>query len=326
VRNFLAALVLALAAPAVACAEPQPAGAPIEAQGPAGVLRGTLLTPEDAGAGGVVLSIPGSRPTDRDGNNTMGIRAASYRLLAEALAEQGVSSVRIDKRGMFESAAEGIDPNNIVIADYAADVAAWTATIRQRTGARCVWLAGHSEGALVALAAAQSDANVCGLVLIAGPGRRLADVLREQLVSNPANAPLLADAERIISALEAGQRVPASEIPAPLQPLFREQVQGFVISLFSYDPAELVRSYSGPVLVMQGTTDLQVTMADAEALAGARAGVELARLESVNHVLKTAPAERDANLATYSSAHLPLAPGVAERIAAFIEANAAPNP
>ena len=44
-------------------------------------------------------------PTDRDGNNPLGITSASYRLLAEALAEQGVSSVRIDKRGMFGSKA-----------------------------------------------------------------------------------------------------------------------------------------------------------------------------------------------------------------------------
>lgn len=319
-RNLVIAAALSLVVSGVACAQPGE-GIAIETQGPAGVLRGTLLTADQAGAP-VVLIIPGSGPTDRDGDNPLGVRAASYRLLAEALAAQGVSSVRIDKRGMFESAAPGVDPNNIVIADYATDIAAWTAEIRRQTGVGCVWLAGHSEGALIALVAAQTDANVCGLVLIAGPGRRLADVLREQLRANPANAPILTDAERIIAELEAGRRVPASEIQPVLQPLFREDVQGFVISLFSYDPAQLVRDYAGPVLVMQGTTDLQVTMADADALAGARPGVELARLEGVNHVLKLAPADRAANIAAYSNPNLPLAPGIAERIAAFITANA----
>jgi hypothetical protein len=192
-RTLFAALAFALLTPAVACAQEAlpPLGDPIEVQGPAGTLRGSLLTPANAN-GSVVLIVPGSGPTDRDGNNPMGIRAATYRLLAQSLAEQGVASVRIDKRGMFASTAPGLDPNAVVISDYAADIAAWTAAIRQRTGVRCVWVAGHSEGALVALVSAQTNVNdICGLILIAGGGRRLGDVLREQLRANPANAPIL---------------------------------------------------------------------------------------------------------------------------------------
>lgn len=325
-KYLCAALAFALAASSIACAQEAPSpGDPIEAQGPAGTLRGSFLAPTANANGAVVLIIPGSGPTDRDGNNPMGIRAGTYRLLAEGLAAQGVASVRIDKRGMFASAAPGIDANAIVIDDYAADIAAWTAAIRERTGARCVWLAGHSEGALVALVAAQTDVNVCGIVLIAGGGRRLSDVLREQLRANPANASLIEESERIIRELEAGRRVPAAQISAPLQPLFRENVQGFVISLFSYDPPALLRAYQGPVLIMQGTTDLQVTMQDAELLAAARPGLEIVRLEGVNHVLKEAPMDRGANLATYSNANLPLAPSIVERIAAYIQQQGVPE-
>ena len=57
-----------------------------------------------------MLILPGSGPTDRDGNNPMGITAAPYRMLAEALATKGVSSVRIDKRGLFGSKAAIPDP------------------------------------------------------------------------------------------------------------------------------------------------------------------------------------------------------------------------
>ncbi len=325
-KHLCTALAFVFATPSIACAQEAPSsGVPIEVQGPAGVLRGSLLTPTANANGAVVLIIPGSGPTDRDGNNPMGIRAATYRLLAEALAEQGVTSVRIDKRGMFASAAPGIDANAVVIDDYAADIAAWTAAIRERTGARCVWLAGHSEGALVALVAAQTDVNVCGIVLIAGGGRRLSDVIREQLRANPANAPLLEESERIIRELEAGRRVPASQISAPLQPLFRENVQGFVISLFSYDPPALLRAYQGPAMIMQGTTDLQVTMQDADLLAAARPGLEVVRLEGVNHVLKQAPMDRATNLATYGNVNLPLAPGIAERIAAFVAEQGVPE-
>src|SRR5688572_2979729 len=90
---------------------------PLTARGPQGDLAGTLV---DAGkAAPVVLIIPGSGPTDRNGNNPLGVTAAPYRLLAEGLAGRGISSVRIDKRGMFGSKAAIPDANKVTIADYA---------------------------------------------------------------------------------------------------------------------------------------------------------------------------------------------------------------
>ena len=65
-----------------------------------------------------MLIVPGSGPTDRDGNNPMGVAAAPYRMLAEALAARGIGSVRIDKRGMFASAGAAADPNAVTIGDY----------------------------------------------------------------------------------------------------------------------------------------------------------------------------------------------------------------
>ena len=44
----------------------------IEAPGPAGPLSGTALGPRDTDAP-VVLIVPGSGPTDRDGNSPLGI-------------------------------------------------------------------------------------------------------------------------------------------------------------------------------------------------------------------------------------------------------------
>ena len=54
------------------------------APGPQGDLAGTLVAPAEGQP--LVLIIPGSGPTDRDGNSPLGVTAASYRLLAEALA------------------------------------------------------------------------------------------------------------------------------------------------------------------------------------------------------------------------------------------------
>jgi hypothetical protein len=57
----------------------------LEAPGPQGSLKGTLLSPCPKPEQ-VILIIPGSGPTDRDGNNPLGVNASTYRLLAENLA------------------------------------------------------------------------------------------------------------------------------------------------------------------------------------------------------------------------------------------------
>jgi pimeloyl-ACP methyl ester carboxylesterase len=266
-----------------------------------------------------VLIVPGSGPTDRDGNNPLGVLAAPYRLLAQALAKRGFTTVRIDKRGMFGSRAALADANAVTIADYAVDIHSWVTAIRQRTGARCVWVLGHSEGSLVALVAAQQPGAICGLLLVASPGRRLGIVLREQLKANPANAPLLDQAFAAIAKLEAGEAVDAGSLHPALMPLFAPQVQGLMKSLLSYDPALLAAAIKKPVLIVQGSRDLQVSEADAKALAAANPPATLALLPGVNHVLKIVPSDdRAANFATYADAALPIAPAVVEAIVRFL--------
>jgi pimeloyl-ACP methyl ester carboxylesterase len=303
------------------------ASAPIEtylvAPGPAGSLKGTMLAPANS-KGPVILIIPGSGPTDRDGNNPLGVKASTYKLLAEGLAAKGVTTVRIDKRGMFASAGAVADVNAVTIGEYAEDVHSWVQVIRRETGTTCVWLLGHSEGGLVALAASRSASDICGLILIATAGRPLGQVLRDQLKSNPANAPFLSQALTAIDALEAGRHVDMSTMHPALLPLFSPKFQDFLISVFSLDPTKLIADYAKPVLIMQGKRDIQVSVSDAERLQQAAPGAKLALLPETNHVLKTVTSEdRAANAATYVDPSLPLAPGVVDGIAEFITVSSA---
>jgi pimeloyl-ACP methyl ester carboxylesterase len=270
-----------LAAAAIAAV---PAPVEITAAGPHGSLAGTLLDP--GAKSPVVLIVPGSGPTDRDGNSPLGITAAPYRLLADALATRGVASVRIDKRGMFGSKAAIADANAVTIADYAADVHSWVDAIRRRTGRACVWVLGHSEGGIVALKAAQQPVGICGVVLVSTPGRLLADTLRAQFRANPANAAILPAAIRAINTLEAGQRVDPATLPEPLPRIFPAAVQGFMIDLFGQRPAALAAALKVPVLVVQGDRDIQVGVDDARVLAAAAPGATLAVIPGANHVLK----------------------------------------
>ncbi len=312
-RDLLALLCLILAAPVAAA----PTSSEITAPGPIGALHGTLLKPEASGP--VVLIVPGSGPTDRDGNNPLGVKGQPYKLLAEALAAKGIASVRVDKRGQFASKAAVADGNAVTIAGYADDVRAWVTTARAATGAPCVWLLGHSEGGLVVLAAGEGD-GICGHILVSASGRPLGTVIRDQLRANPANAPVLTAAEAALDSLEKGQRVDVTGMHPALANLFAPAIQGYLIDLFGYKPVALAARMKAPMLIVQGTKDLQIGEGDARALAAARPDATLVLVPGVNHVLKNIGVDGDmaANLASYGKPDLPVDAGVVKAVAGFV--------
>jgi uncharacterized protein len=309
---------IAMAAAIQSGTPPQTVRANIDAPGPAGPLQGTLLWPANQHVQ-VVLIVPGSGPTDRDGNGPNGLQASTYRLLADGLLSRGVASVRIDKRGMYGSASAIPDADDVTLDDYAADVRLWVMTIRKPARVSCVWVLGHSEGGLVALVAAQHTADICGLILLSTAGRPLGKVLREQLRSNPANAPILDNAISVLDALEAGETVDATKIDPVLMPLFRPRVQRFLMSELAVDPTVLLAGYRKPVLILQGLRDLQVGPGDAQLLKHANPRAKLVLVASANHVLKPVhTTDRNENLAAYSDPDLPLADHVVEAISTFV--------
>lgn len=316
-RRLAALLVLLYSLPANA--EPALVESYLQAPGPKGALKGTMLAPEKAKSP-TVLIIPGSGPTDRDGNNPLGIKGAPYKLLAEGLAAKGIASVRIDKRGMFGSRRAIADPNAVTIADYAADVHNWIKVVRKETGAQCVWVAGHSEGGLVALASSKSPDDTCGLILLASPGRPVGEVLREQVKANLAGTPLLKQAMLGVGALEKGQHVDARGMHPALLQLFRPEIQDFMISMMATDPGKLAAGFHKPILIVQGQRDIQVSVADAEHLKQAAPHAKLVLVPGASHILKTVSStDRAAAMVAYTKPNLPLAPGVVDEIAGFIQ-------
>lgn len=292
----------------------------LDAAGPKGPLKGTLLTPNSKPTA-VVLIVPGSGPTDRNGNNPLGVNASPYRLLAEGLAAKGYATLRIDKRGMFASAMAVEDANAVTIADYVDDVRTWVKVLKEHMHTPCIWVLGHSEGGVVALASAQEE-DVCGVVLIATPGRPMGEVLRKQLNANPENEMLLKQALPIINELEHGRRVDITNIPPALQNLFNPAVQGFLINAFSYNPGHLISTIFKPVLLLQGQRDLQVEETDARLLKAANPRASLVILSNMNHVLKEITSDdRKVNIASYAETTSPLAPGLIDSIEQFLIQN-----
>ncbi len=276
-------------------------------------LRGAFIRPAGEGPFPVVVIHPGSGPTDRDGNQT-GVENNALKMIADALAERGVASLRIDKRGVGASAGALIAETDLRFETYADDLAAWARVVDERSDTGDVALLGHSEGGGISILAAQRFAPA-RLILVATPGRRGSDVIRAQLEGRlPPD--LGARSDEILTALENGETM--DDAPPQLAALFRPSVQPYLISWFRYDPAEELSKIDAPVLILQGTTDIQIPVEDADRLAAAHDNARLVTIDGMNHVLKDAPADPAANAATYNQPDLPLSEGVVEAIETFL--------
>lgn len=285
---------------------------PIELQVSTGTVRGVLWRPAKAtGKTPVALFIAGSGPTDRDGNGKMGLATDCYRLLAEALAQQGIASVRYDKRGV--GASDPISEGQLTVDDYAADAAALVSRLHTDARFSKVTVIGHSEGGLVALLLAQKT-PVDALVLVATAGRPLWQVLHEQLARqhSPAEMTRIDD---ILSTLREGK--PVKEYPKELFMIFRPSIEKYWQRELPLDPVALLEKLKAPVAIVQGETDVQVSIDDAKRLAGARKDAKLSLLPKVNHVLKE-EADKTPQQKSYADPEKPLGPGVVAAVLAGI--------
>jgi uncharacterized protein len=295
-------LTLALIASAAIAQEPPPvAAAPADH-----TLHSTLLLPKDMGKPmPVVLLLSGSGPTDRNGNSpALAGKNNSLLMLAEGLASNGIASLRYDKRGVGESAGAMVAESDLRLDTYVDDAEAWCEQLRKDKRFSVVVIAGHSEGSLIGMLAAKR-CSADGFISISGAGRAAADILRTQLAGK-LPPELATQSDAILKNLEAGKTT--DNTPPELAAIYRPSVQPYLISWFHYDPAKSIAALTVPVLIVQGTTDLQVSVDDAKRLAAANPKAKLLLIEGMNHVLKEVPADRDKQIASYSNPDLRLAP------------------
>jgi pimeloyl-ACP methyl ester carboxylesterase len=283
-------------------------------------LHGSLVVPEGNERRDAVLIWSGSGPTDRDGNSGQALKNNGLKILSHGLGEAGYVSLRTDKRGIGESASAVSREADLRFETYVDDAVRWAHFLKDVPNVGNVFLLGHSEGGLVATLAAQKF-KAAGLVLVAAIGFPAAHVIRRQLAAPGIviTHALLDEIHGIMTALEAGELVPT--ISAELGAQYRASVQPYLISWFKYDPVAELAKVSGPVLVVQGSNDLQVSVDDADRLASARKDISLLKIKGMNHVLKIAPNDRIGNFATYTKPLLPLAPELLPAISKFLAAN-----
>lgn len=277
-----------------------------------GNIEGTLMYPSAPLPVPVALIIAGSGPTDRNGNNPM-MSNNSLKMLAEALANNGIASLRYDKRGIAASKNAGVNESELRFEMYVDDAIGWIKLLKKDISFSQIIIIGHSEGALIGMIAAQNP-DVSQFISLEGAGQPADQIIREQLKSQP--PVIMKQSIPILDELVKGNTV--GNVPPTLNSLFRTSVQPYMISWFKYDPQKEIAKLTKPVLIVQGTTDIQVGVEEANRLHAANPASKLALIEGMNHILKNAEANQIKNMLTFRQPDLPLHAELAGTLSSFI--------
>ena len=273
-------------------------------------VQGTLLSPNGENQPPLAILIAGSGPTDRDGNQAQ-FKNNSLKYLAEGLAQKGIATFRYDKRVIAQINKATVQEEKMTFEDEVNDALLVVNHFKDKY--KKIILIGHSEGALVGLLVAQKVV-VSKFVSISGAGNSSATLIEEQIGKN---APQLKEeSQKIISQLRKGELV--DNISPYLAPVFRKSVQPYLISWFKYEPAKEITKLQIPILIVQGTNDLQVEDKEAQLLKEAQPKAQLLLIEGMNHVLKKVKTLEE-NQLSYLNPDLPISGELVEGIASFIK-------
>ena len=252
----------------------------------------------------MVLIIPGSGPTDRDCNSTVNMKSDAFKLLAEALSENGISSLRIDKRVSGKSLNTFIASLNALrFSDFIQDAERWIEYLK---------VAGHSQGSLVGMIASKNR-KIDKFISISGPARPIDDIMVEQFT---VIEPEVGQRYRsFFDSIKAG----SYDETSPLSMSMPKNMVPFLYEWFMFDPSIVIATLNADVLIINGEHDIQVPVSDAELLHKANPDSKLSIIPEMNHVLKNAPKDREANIATYNLPELPLNEMLIEEITQFVQ-------
>jgi uncharacterized protein len=275
-----------------------------------GDIFGTLLLPAKFKKIPVALLIAGSGPTDRDGNNPMAPNAC-LKMLAYALVDKNIATLRYDKRGIGQSMPSGLKEEDLRFTTYVSDAKDWVDLLKKDKRFTSVTIIGHSEGSLIGMMA---SAHADKYVSVAGAGQAADTIIRRQMDGQSQEVKDMIFPR--FDSLKRGDTL--VDVPKILYSLLRPSIQRYMISWFAVDPQVEIKKVTIPTLLVQGTNDLQVTVDDANLLKKAKPDAELVLVKNMNHVFRIVEGDQKANIKTYYDGKLPIAAELPEAIIAFI--------
>lgn len=277
------------------------------------LLNGTLYTPiKQSKKTNLVILIAGSGPTDRDGNQKM-MPNNSLKLLAEAVANNGIAVYSYDKRIFAQMATGKLDEANLSFDNFIDDAKAVLLYFKNQKKYHTITIAGHSEGALIGMVAANGNADA--YISIAGAGRPIDEVLLEQIGKQ---APFLKEeVEKYFTTLKSGNTFELKN--QMLATLFRASVQPYMISWIKYNPQTEIKKLHIPTLLINGDKDIQVSVNDAQLLYQAKSDAQLKIISNMNHIFKEIKGDDTENKASYTNPDLPINKELPSVLTAFIQ-------
>lgn len=279
-------------------------------------IYGTLRNPSRDSKVPVALIVAGSGPTDRNGNNPQ-MQNNSLKFLAEGLYQNGIASLTYDKRAIGESLMPGVDESKLTIDMYMDDASKWVNKLKEDNRFSEVVVIGHSEGGLINLVVANENENIDKLVLLATPSKNYGDIVMEQLENDKLPKEQLNLLSSYVKELKAGNQIP--EVDSQWHILFRPSIQPFLISVMKYEPTALIRTITKPILIVQGSTDIQVSLNSIDELSKANPKANKAVLKNMNHVLKDCKStDQQTQILTYVNPDLPINSKLMTEIVGFI--------
>ncbi len=246
-----------------------------------GKLTGELTVVNFKSKTPLVIFIAGSGPTDRNGNSKM-TKSDCYLQLSDSLSNMGISTLRLDKRGIGNSIIDSFKEESMNIDTLVSDIDKIVDSMSNRKEFSKIYLLGHSEGSLIGILASQKNKFVNGLISIAGAGTSADSIILLQLSSQPKQ--VINIVSNYLDTLKQGKAL--TDVPKSFYALFRPSVQPYMISWIKYNPSSEISKLNIPILILQGKNDLQVKVEDAVKLNISSKQSSLMLLDNTNHILK----------------------------------------
>jgi pimeloyl-ACP methyl ester carboxylesterase len=234
--------------------------------------------------------------------------------ISDALRAKNIAVLRYDKRGVGQSTSSRTEAE-FTFDDMVADAAALIRLLKSDTRFSKVIVAGHSEGSLVGIMASQLE-NVDGFISLAGLGLPADAVMKSQF-KDALSSDDYKMAVAVLDTIKSGKPL-GQKLTNGFEIHFRPSIQPYMRSWMQYDPGSELSKLRAPVLIVQGTNDIQVSVENATLLKRAQPKAKLVLIEGMSHILKEAPADRQLNFATYSNSDLGLHPKIIPELTAFI--------
>lgn len=273
---------------------------------------GTLTLPQNSIAQSLVIFIQGSGPVNRDGNAPM-MKNDGMKKLAHALAGEGIATFRFDKR-IFKMDRLKIKEEDLKFEDFVTDVNSIVQHFRNEGTFEKIIIAGHSEGSLIGMLSAIEN-DVDAYISLAGAGRPIHEIIVEQIAKQSEELSVNAK----VAFEEMLQNRTTTNYSPYLESIFRASVQPYMYSWMRFDPAEEIAKLEIPVLIINGSFDIQVDVKDAEILNEAAKDSKIVILDKMNHIFREIEGEHLENTKAYNEPQRPLHPELVPAISEFVK-------